>query len=488
MKIEKIAYNAGIRRALHDYAEKRAGRVSTFAERLLGRNVKRTVGEQTKKVMELPAVTRHGTPDDLSSVRSYVKGTLKEKPAFLPDNPIKPPPSDKELMRELKEAFGRKPSAAEFTDFKAHYAPPPPVDKGMTERAGIIEQLLKGQKAVKAETAATRRARLGLGAAAVPTIGAGMFAPSLLKESVDLETAAPVAAGVAAGSYPIAQGLSSRALALKKPKGKVTSDIQEIRKAIRRGDIFLESYPGFKKKEPFKPLISMLGSDPTVGHHVGVVGKGLPDQKEAIKKLTADMGRKPTPFELKSYMEHVGIESYEATARAAGTAKNPEINPKKDFTIRRFKDSKHVEPFMKNVERMHARENIVEKLLGYEAANKMYDKPTSVKAGIGSFLPAKVQQWWAKKSPADPGRAVCSSLPGMCSPVELAKGVPGERILPHHVYRSPALETPLSYIAPRNAKQKWVDRAFRASPWALRGALGAGLGYGAYRGIKALMD
>lgn len=479
MSITETAYEAGVQQALHDYTEKRAG----FVDRFLGRNVRKAVGEQTKKVMELPAITRHGTPEELSSFRSYVKGSLKEKPSYLPARADKPHiPSDKELFREMKETLGQKPSSAEFAEYKANYAPA--IGEGAAEQGSIIEQLLAGQKAVKAETAATRRARLGLGAAAIPAIGA----PFLLKESVDLETAAPMGAGIAAGSLPIAQGLSSKALSLRRPGGKLFKDPAELQKLTRRGDIFLESAPGWKPTGPYKPLISLMGADPTGGYHAGVVER-TPSPEGIRKELTKRLGRAPTPFDLRDAIASAEIESIEAGPEGRAAVRNRgELTAKKDFVVRRFKDTKHVEPFMKNVMRMHGREEVIDKILGAEATRRMYDKPTSIKAGIGSLLPTKAQQWLAKISPADPGRAVCSSMPGLCSPTELMKGVPGEHVMPHHILRSPELETVGRYVAPRTLKQKVIDLGLRASPWALRGALGAGLGYGAYRGIKALLD
>lgn len=433
MDYQKCAYELGTKVA-------RFEALKGFWGKLLGRNVRQVHQAQLDKLMknkflqkELKGVT--GAPD---TVEAYLRNALKGKGKGLP-------------------------SAQGTRDYRQMVELPEKLSPGHKR---LINQVIRGQKAVAAAQAAAARARLGTAAAAIPVLAAGGVglatsddAPTPEKVA-DAADVVPAAAGVAAGSLPIAQGLRSGALTLRAPKEHVFSSLAELRKALRPGDILLETNPGLRDTT-WKPLITALGADPTRGHHVTPV--------VSVPRMLSDMA----------------VGALEAGPSVGVVHSDMPLREGADYTIRRLKDKKDAARFVKNLKN-HARSiEPLGELFGSAAVKSTYDQQAAIRAGIGSVLPNKANQLLAGGAP-DAGRAICSSTVGICSPVELQKGVPRQHILPHHIARSAELETVGRLKAPRTLKQKWIERALRASPWALRGALGLGLGYGAYKGISAL--
>jgi hypothetical protein len=223
----------------------------------------------------------------------------------------------------------------------------------------------------------------------------------------------------------------------------------------------LTSRPGWGSS--FKMPIAFMGGDP-YGYHVETVTK--------VPKGGAGRAIE-------------GVHSTPAEGGAAGYLEK--LDPKKDYIVKRFKDPAVRQQYLKNLLKLEESENVLESMLGPYARSKMYDMEAALKGGSKSFLPQFLQKLIGTSEPLS-GQTVCSSLPGIASPVCLAPGVPRHEVMPHHIQRSPVLETPGHYRAGRTGLQRVYEHVLRAAPWLLRGGIGAGLGYGAYRGVKALMD
>lgn len=318
-------------------------------------------------------------------------------------------------------------------------------------RVQLVRQLAQGQKAVAGARRQTQLARVGTGAAlAVPAI--------IAAKTAEDRSALPALAGVAAGAMPIVQGLRTGALGAGAPGGRQYKSIQQLQKKLRPGDVLLTGSAG--KAGTFKPMITAMGGSP-FGHHVEVVAKAPKRGGPTFVHATPGEG--------------------------GASAFVPELGPGDDMTIRRFRSAKQRKAFLKNIDQRWAREDMLENVFGAKARGSMYDTGQAVRASVGSFLPSKLVNLFSRGS-SSPGAAVCSSLVGQASPACIMPGVKGENVLPHHVLRSRALDTVGYYRAPRTLRAAAYDRMLQATPWLTRGALGAGLGYGAYRAAKALTD
>ena len=422
--------------------EKRAGAASAvkdFFGRVGGKNVEKALADEYIKVMGVPHVAEQAvmSPKRMGAFQTYVKNMLRGNVS--------------------KRGIA--------------------LDASKKKRKAIIDALASGRNNVKAQQTSTRNARLALGGGlAVPAAGVGTAA-ALSKESASIDPdeilrrigikdepsdLIPAAGGAAVGASPIVEGLRPGG-ALRnfpEPASKAVTDVSKIRELIRPGDIILTSGPGHTSH--FKPMVSAVGGSP-YGYHV----------ETAIK---AKKGAGPYKF----------IDSHPRTGGATARWK-ASLDPGEDIMIKRLKDSSQVKPFLKNLKKMKKSEDLLAKLLGEEARPAMYDKGTAVSGGLRSLIPSPLRKLIPSKKPMA-GSTVCSSLPGMACPVNLAPGVAKHEILPHHLQRSAALETVGHYRAPRTAKQKAYEMLMHASPWAVRGLVGAGLGYGAYKGLQALRD
>lgn len=469
MSTQKTAYELGVQLAYDAYLEKSAraekkiisGAVSgarNFFDTLAGHNVGKTISEQHAKVMKTPIVAAQTkkTPADMSTLESYVTKALRSK---------KPLPGvlgvgEKEFQetapRALRWFERRLPENMRSArkDLRNYYENRYDLPKQTASRKKLTDALTEGHRAIKKQRAATRNARLALGSVvAVPAAGAVAMA----KEGSLSEDAPPVAAAGAAATLPFAQGLRSGALGMAESKGKRLS-LDQLHKAFKPGDILLTSQPGWSSS--FKLPIAAMGGDP-YGYHV-----------ESVLRNTKG-----------------GHTSYIHSTPGAGAAAIAHGAPieGQDVIIKRLKDQSKTKEFVKNLKGYGRREEVLRKMLGVDAPPEMYDTATAVKGGGKSFLPAPIRRLLFKDKTPLPGATVCSSLPGMACPVDLAPGVARREIMPHHLQRSAALETVGHYRAPRKMHQKAYEGLLRASPWITRGALGAGLGYGAYKGMQHLM-
>ena len=334
----------------------------------------------------------------------------------------------------------------------------------LTEGKGnpeLIKSLIEGRAVTQAAQNKQLGARaLAAGAVAAP-VGVGLaLARGGAKQAAhdDLDPIGAAAAG-AAGAVPFIQGTTSGALGGTTPASLRIKDLMELEKMVRPGDILLTGYPGYGGIT--KAMAAPLGSDPFTVHVESVTGIG----DKGLTRIHS------MPGEGGAYEwgpSHLSADKY-----------------KQDFTIRRFRDPAHVKPFLENLAKRRTKEDVLGKLLGPSARARMYDRAGIMNAGLRSTLPAPLQRALTREPAL--GASVCSTLPGMCSPVHLApKGVPIQEVLPHHILRSEALETIAQYRTPRNWFQQGFEGLYHAAPWLLRAGIAASLGYGAYKGVKAL--
>jgi hypothetical protein len=416
---------------------------SGAAETLGGHNVDRVLQQQHQKAMKNPFIRTQAKYRPKSMTEEEIAGTTSD---FMSD-----------VLRGKKEV----PWLEDL----------PALSKG---RVKLVRTLEQGRKAVKGEQKTTRKARgLLAGGVALPVAGTSLLAkegadgPALKKPSIkkpDLkdtaQTVLPAAAAGVAGTTPIVQGLRSGALGKWSPGGKEFKDVGALRKSLKPGDVVLTSSPG--KGGAFKPIISALGGDP-FGYHV-----------ESVQDVPKGGAGRSVGF-IHSSPGLGGAYGYEGPL-AEG----------EDVIVRRFKDEATRKQYLKNLSKREMAEEMLEDVFGADARSTMYDKSQSVRAAGKSFLPSPLQKLLDRGKPST-GATVCSSLPGMASPVCITPGVKGKDVLPHHIRRSKAFETVGSYRAPRNMSQRVFERILQTSPWLLRTGIGAGLGYGAYRGAKALL-
>lgn len=271
----------------------------------------------------------------------------------------------------------------------------------------------------------------------------------------------PAVVGGAVGVAPTIHGLTSRStIAFPEPPELQLESVKKLQKYLQPGDILLTSKPGLTGT---KVPGSLVGMDPYASH------------VEAVVETPA--GKPP-----------VVIHSHPTVGGAVRRARDLPVD--RDVIIKRFKDPTHRTQFLKNLERFESQEEALAKTLGDIARRKQYDRAGAVSAGFKTIIPRKLRKLFAGKPSTVEGatRTFCSSLIGMASPICLSPEIPAHELLPQHIQKSPELATKFHYRAPRLPRTKAVEALLRAAPWLARAAVGAGLGYGAYRGIKALMD
>lgn len=372
---------------------------------------------------------------------------------------VKKTPSSERLMSEQvgEMLYGRQQIPVEIFEMGG-------------KRRDLVRALEKGQKAIGKARTRRRLARGGTALAVGTPIALGvgsMMSPdeaektgakkkSLGEQAKEL---APAVAAGAVGSVPILHGLKTQALKVKGDKGQVVTDPKQLKKLIRPGDVLLSADPG--KAGKWKAQISMLGGDPTGYHVETVTGKSGPGLE--FQRTHASPGW--------------GGAMREGTAFVAD----------EDVIIRRFKDKQQAKEYLKNVRARAKAEEAFGSVFGERARGRLYAGKQNISSALKSMLPGPLSKLIPDPSSVT-GMASCSSLTGQCSPVSLAPGVSGKDVLPHHVRSSKAFDTIATYRAPQTGAQRVYNAVLRASPWLLRGAAAAGLGYGAYRGAKALAD
>lgn len=433
--MNRTFYQLGCTQALGDLCKESGYKplwLSGILDRLAGRNVAKALAEQHKQILRVPSVAEQVAqhPGSMSTFETYVDKALRGKRGYIP--------------REM---------------------PPPPTLQTILERAetenhrNLMQALTAGRDAVRAERMATLKTRLGLaGAAALPVAG-GIAAASYQRNKTSAldeyrdphrETAARAAAGVM-GALPISQGLLSKAMALPAPVGKRIKDIPELLETLQPGDITLRGRPGAGGSKI--PTV-MVGGDPYGTH---------------VETLVSKEG----PTFIHSHPFVGGAIAHQRPLQEA-----------EDLTIMRFRNPQHTQEFLKNLQELRQREDILGKLLGEEARKRMYDRPAAIRSGAESLLPPAVRGALPRWKIPGPGETICSSLPALCSPVSMTPGTPAWKALPHDLQNSPVLEAIGHYRAPRTRAMRMFEGILRTTPWLLRGALGLGLGYGAYKLIS----
>jgi len=268
----------------------------------------------------------------------------------------------------------------------------------------------------------------------------------------------PAVVGGAVGVAPTVHGMTARSsIALPEPAELRVKSVAELQKKLQAGDILLTSKPGLSV---VKGPGSLIGMDP-FGSHV-----------EAV--MEAPAGKPPAT-----------IHAQPGEGGAVRHVRN--LSPERDVIVKRFKDPTHVKRFLNNLARAENQEKALEKVLGEAARKAQYDTAAAIKSGLKTVIPKPLRAALAGKPPTS-GKAICSTLVGMASPICLSPQVPSHELLPQHVQKSPELKTVSHYRVPRTPRVHAIEAALRAAPWLARAAVGAGLGYGAYRGVKALID
>lgn len=410
-----------------------------------------------------------GAADFLRRMGKKVTGTLsgrnvREAVERWHPEVMKAPP----IRRALKEEPLARPVINDYVTEVLHGRQPIPIEvfeKGPAFRR-MVRNLEKGQEAV---SKASRNKWLSRG---IVTTGVAVPAAYAIKEAEKkedgepsikemLKTVVPVVAGLGLGAAPITQGIRSGALNVRgSDVPKQFKDVKDLQKILRPGDIVMTADPA--KGDRWKAMVSSMGGDPEAYHVQTYVGKEGPKNKP------------------QAYTIH-GSPGYGGAYGEVGA-----LPVEEDVLVRRFKDKATAKEYLKRVHNRALAEDAFNTAFGERARGNLYAGRQNVRSGIRSMLPEFLGKILKEKYVPE-GTASCSSLTGQCSPVRLARGVEGYDVLPHHVRRSKELETVGQYLAPRSkARLKAYNAVYKAAPWLIRGAIGAGLGYGAYRGAKAL--
>lgn len=432
--IPKAAYTLGRQLALEAMFVKTAGisdTARTFGDRLLGKNIDAVAERNLNSIINLPGLGslekqyKH-TPADLDTIHSYIRNALHG---------------------------GSKP-ITELANI-------PKSSMSAGDKTTLIEALNAGRKEVSTEEGASRMARLGLGGAIAVPIGGALALTKSSSIYDNSDSSIPVLAGGLVSAAPLMQGIQSGAVSLPEPRSQGFSDVNELRKLIRQGDIVLTGTPRNSALRPGKnkAIISASGGDPH-GYHV-----------ETVVKKPNRLGE---------------MDVIHATPNSGGAAWETDMLGKEDVIVRRFKDPAHTKQFLKNIKDAFRREQILGDVLGDTAQGSMYKGMKGARSGWKDLLPVATRNFFASR--CSPGEAFCSSLPSLSSPVPLYPGIPAHEVMPHHVQKSKVLETVGHFYPPRSKAVSISEAALRTTPALIRGLLGAGLGYGAYRGAKALMN
>jgi len=325
------------------------------------------------------------------------------------------------------------------------------------EHKNIYRQLEEGRKKVTSEDRKTAIGRLAVASLFAAPIAAHEFTKENAKKSKTNYKA--LAAGAVAGSLPLAQSGYSGAIRVNSKIPKTITSHKAFTKMLKPGDILLSGIPG--RLDPTKAGVSIIGGDPK-GYHAEIVGGRIGKNRWSIHSHPL-----------------VGGAGYGKPA--ARNEYNILLRLKNDST--RSKAKKFVSNALKKV----TQQELLEKSFGPSARGSRYDEARSIYRGATSLLPESVAQLVRKKPKA--GTGFCTSIVGEASPVKLVKGVHPSDVMPHHLLHSKALKPVAQYIPKSLGKPAmFADRLLAASPFVLKGALGFGLGYGAYRGVKAVTD
>jgi hypothetical protein len=426
----KVAYMLGGQLALdhcfegHSKTADIGDVVKNYVGRVLGSNVDNLVSSRYQELIKNPVLRK--------MEGEFIPGAMDTTHAYIKDvlRGSKTLPAIKDIPRSSQGGRTRK----------------------------LVDAISRARDEVLTQQQATRMARLGTAGAVALPIGAVALSKSSALRDQEGSSYLPSIAGAGVATLPMLQGLEAGAVRMPESGKTVFKNVEELKKAIQEGDIMLTGNPSMNS---LKAAIIAAGGDPH-GYHTETVAS-RPNRKGWFNVIHSH-------------------------PKAGGASRQiNDLLGKEDVIVRRFKDPAVRAKFMENMENAELQQDLLGNLFGEKAQISTYNKPSGIKAGIKDLLPRFLRKPLASCAPGA-GNTMCSSLPATRSPVELAPGIPAHEVLPHHIQKSDALETIGHYYAPRSGAVSATETALRGVPTVARGLLGAGLGYGAYRGLKSLME
>lgn len=431
----KLAYALGCYGALRSACiapmirQKTAAAVSpekyTFLEKLLGGNVRNVTSRELERIMAS------------GEIGAITQGAGPERMS-----------SVREFVRRLLQGVDEEiPLIKELEQ-----------NRELAKQVDIVDAIRQGRRAIAKEQATSRNARLLAGGVGVGVPWTYSKSPDRIKEKA--KEMAPVVGGGALAAAPIVQGLRSGALRIPETLDELTGkkevgDLQKLVRDMRRGDIILTGDPTMYGN---KAAIIAAGSDPHA-YHAAVATGPVTEGRINVVHGAPDLGS----------ATHGSYPIWD-----------------RDFVVKRFKDPALAEEFMKNVDAAAGDEGMLGSIFGEGKRPKMYDMPGAINSALKDLLPESVRKVMPESSV--PSSTFCSSMVGGACPVPLKPGVKPNEVLPHHIQTSELLSDVGHFYQTRPRAVALKELGMRAVPFALRGALGLGLGYGAYKGLKALTD
>jgi len=407
-------------------------RLGSYWENLLGKNVQRAIQKGEERVMAHPIVAEQAQWGE-KPIRGYVKDVLK----------------------------GDKAHIHPWT--KGKIVPYDPTNPYATTSHDVSELLWKNRNLVKNQQQHTKKTRLLTGAAAAVPL-AGSAATVMSKEGAEppkkkstLEKVAPVAAGVGVGSIPISKGIAEGNL-LPRPANargpRLTLD--QLGKSMQSGDILMT---GAREGSPIH--MALGGGDPRASHAEVITGVPEAGKYNRVHSMGGlKRGGKALP------------------------GANVPLVPEGHYVLRRPKNPELAKSMVGGVQEATMQEEALHRAFGPHARSTQYEKSLQRNSALRNLLPKSLRNLLPESK----------CLGGICStlPAEAAPGlVPGQRakdVLPSHLISTPTMET-IGHFSPELTRRERRILALKgAAPWLLRGAAGLGLGYGAYRGVKKLLE
>lgn len=406
-------------------------RVGGFGERLLGKNVQRAIQKGEEKVLAHPIVAENMQWGE-KPIRRYVSDVLK----------------------------GSKEHIHPKTQGKiVPYNPANPYETTSLD----VSKLLHGARdVVKGEQAATRKARLLTAGAAVPAVG--VPAGLMLKENAEkpkkteskAKLVAPIAAGAAAGSIPIAKGISEGALSSPRRMAGQRLSFEQLSKSLKPGDVLMTGAGGSGTPTP----ITLAGGDPRAFH------------AEVVHEVP-EAGK------------YHGIHSMGGKKRGGQALRTKvQMSPEGHYIIRRVKDPELRKALLEGTEGIARQEEALHRAFGPHARSTQYQKSLQRSSAVRNLLPKLLRNLLPESRCAG---GICSTLPAEAAPA-LVPSHKAKDVLPPHLLTTPTMETVGHFSPELSKKHRIMLRLKGIAPWALRGAAGLGLGYGAYKGVQKLME
>jgi len=403
--------------------------IKGFGERLLGRNVQQAISAGEGRVLSHPIVQREMQWGE-KPIRSYVS----------------------EVLKGTREHIHPKTQGKVVP-----YNPANPYETTSQELSNLLQS---ARADVVKQQSATRKARLmaaGAGTVAVGAPTAGIMAKEGAETDSKLKQVAPAAAGTAIGVTPIVKGISSGALQLRPSKTRgPRMTFEQLQRSMRPGDVLMTGAEG--AGTPFH--YTLAGGDPRAFH--------------------AEVAK-----EVKPGGEYRSVHSLGGKKRGGQAVTQwTHVKPEAHYIIRRVKDPALRKQLLEGVQDIATKEEALHRAFGPHARSTQYQKPLQISSAFRNILPGFLRNLLPEVRCSG---GICSTLPSEAAPT-LVPGVKPKEVLPHHLLAAPTMET-VGHFTPELTKAQRLSLALKgAAPWALRGGIGLGLGYGAYRGAKKLME